>query len=90
MFGTARLQFDLGEKLAIPAAAVMRTGERVYAFRDGGEGRLEPVEIKLGARADGWFEVLAGLAVGDKVVTSANFLVDSESQLHAALAGVAH
>ena len=88
MFGTARLQFAIGEKLAIPVAAVMRTGERVYAFHDAGDGKLEPVEIKLGARADGWFEVLNGLAAGDKVVTSANFLVDSESQLKAALAGM--
>ena len=88
MFGTARLQFDLGEKLAIPVAAVMRTGERVYAFRDGGEGKLEPVEIKVGTRSGDWFELMAGLADGDKVVTSANFLVDSESQLKAALAGM--
>ena len=88
MFGTARLQFDLGEKLAIPVAAVMRTGERVYAFRDGGEGKLEPVEIKVGTRSGDWFELVAGLADGDKVVTSANFLVDSESQLKAALAGM--
>jgi len=88
MFATARLKFDLGEQLAIPAAAVMRTGERVYAFRDAGGDKLEPVEIKLGARAEGWFVVLAGLAAGDKVVTSANFLVDSESQLRAALDGM--
>ena len=88
MFATARLQFDLGEKLAIPAAAVMRTGERVYAFRDAGDGKLEPVELKLGVRADDWFEVLNGLANGDQVVTSANFLVDSESQLKAALVGM--
>ena len=88
MFGTARLQFDLGEKLAIPVAAVLRTGERVYAFRDIGGDQLEPVEIKLGARAGDWFEVRSGLAAGDKVVTSANFLVDSESQLQAALAGI--
>ena len=90
MFATARLKFDLGEKLAIPIAAVMRTGEHVYAFRDAGDGKLEPVEIQLGARADGWFEVLNGLAAGDQVVTSANFLVDSESQLQAALAGMRH
>ena len=88
MFGTARLQFDLGEKLAIPVAAVMRTGEHAYAFRDGGEGKLEPVEIKVGNRSGNWFELLAGLKDGDQVVTSANFLVDSESQLKAALAGM--
>ena len=90
MFATARLQVDLGEQLAIPVAAVLRTGERVYAFREAGAGQLDPVEIKIGARADGWFELLAGLAAGDRVVTSANFLVDSESQLKAALTGLRH
>ncbi len=85
MFAVARLAFDLGEKLAIPEAAVMRTGVRSYAFRDAGEGRLEPTEIKLGARTDGWFELLDGLKEGDKVVTSANFLVDSESSMKAAI-----
>jgi len=88
MWATARLKINLGERLAIPAAAIMRTGERVYTFRDAGDGKLEPVELKLGARAGEWFEVLDGLAAGDKVVTSANFLVDSESQLKAALAGM--
>ena len=90
MWATARLKINLGERLAIPAAAVMRTGEHVYAFRDAGDGKLVPVEIKLGWRAGDWFEVLTGLAAGDKVVTSANFLVDSESQLKAALAGMNH
>jgi len=88
MWATARLKINLGERLAIPDVAVMRTGERVYTFRDAGKGKLEPVELKLGARTGEWFEVLAGLAAGDKVVTSANFLVDSESQLKAALAGM--
>jgi len=88
MWATARLKVDLGERLAIPAAAVIRTGERVYAFKDAGDGKLTPIEIKLGARAGDWFEVLDGLKAGDQVVTSANFLVDSESQLKAALAGM--
>ena len=85
MFAVARLAFDLGEKLAVPESAVMRTGVRSYAFRDAGEGRLEPTEIKLGARTEGWFELIDGLKEGDKVVTSANFLVDSESSMKAAL-----
>lgn len=88
MWATARLKVDLGERLAIPAAAVMRTGERTYTFKDAGDGKLTPVELKLGARAGEWFELRDGLAAGDKVVTSANFLVDSESQLKAALAGM--
>jgi Cu(I)/Ag(I) efflux system membrane fusion protein len=67
----------------------MRTGEHTYAFKDGGDGRLIPVEIKIGTRGDGFFELIAGLAEGDEVVTSANFLVDSESSLKAALQAMA-
>jgi multidrug efflux pump subunit AcrA (membrane-fusion protein) len=85
MFATARLEFPLGEVLAIPEAAVMRTGERTYAFRDAGDGKLVPTEIIVGARSDGYFELVSGLNEGDKVVTSANFLVDSESSMKAAL-----
>jgi RND family efflux transporter MFP subunit len=85
MYANARLFFRLGEKLAVPGAAVMRTGERNYAFRDDGAGKLTPVEIKIGARSDGFYEVVSGLEEGDRVVTSANFLVDSESSMKAAL-----
>jgi Cu(I)/Ag(I) efflux system membrane fusion protein len=88
MWATARLARDLGERLAIPAAAVMRAGERAYAFKAGKADHLLPVEIKLGARSGDWFELVEGLSEGDRVVTSANFLVDSESQLKAALAGM--
>jgi multidrug efflux pump subunit AcrA (membrane-fusion protein) len=62
---------------------------RVYrrlVFLDRGEGRYEPREVKLGARVGKGFEVLSGLAEGDRVVVSANFLLDSESSLRAALA----
>jgi membrane fusion protein, copper/silver efflux system len=89
MYGVARLAYDLGEKVAVPETAVMQTGERVYAFRDTGDGRLVPTEIKIGARSDGWLEVLAGLKAGDRVVTSANFLVDSESSMKAAIEAAA-
>jgi len=86
MYGTARLADELGERLAVPELAVMRTGERVYAFKEGTDNHLVPVLITTGARSDGWIEVVTGLQAGDRVVTSANFLVDSESQLKAALA----
>ncbi len=89
MYANARLAYPLGDVLAIPEAAVMRTGERTYAFKDGGDGKLIPVEIKVGPRSDGWFQLREGLAEGDKVVTSANFLVDSESSLKAALNAMA-
>jgi RND family efflux transporter MFP subunit len=85
MYANARLSYAVGEALAIPEAAVMRTGEHTYAFKDGGEGRLVPVEIVIGPRGGGYFQLLSGLDEGDNVVTSANFLVDSESSLKAAL-----
>jgi Cu(I)/Ag(I) efflux system membrane fusion protein len=88
MYGTARLSDELGERLAIPDTAVMRTGERTYAFKAGDDSRLTPVHITIGARSDGWVEVIDGLSEGDRVVTSANFLVDSESSMKAALAGM--
>ena len=50
-----------------------------------GEGRFEPREVKLGRRGDGYTEIKEGLSVGDEVVTSANFLIDAESNLKAAL-----
>jgi len=88
MYANARLAQPLGEVLAIPETAVMRTGDRTYAFQDGGDGKLIPVIIQIGARSGGYFELVAGLQAGDRVVTSANFLVDSESSLKAALAGM--
>ncbi len=87
MYAEARVLFPAGERVAIPAAAVMQTGSRNYAFRDDGEGRLSPVEISIGLKDDGYYEVLAGLAAGDRVVTSANFLLDSESSIRAANEG---
>jgi len=56
---------------------------------DGGDGRLIPVEISVGGRGGGYYQLIAGLCEGDQVVTSANFLVDSESSLKAALQAMA-
>ena len=85
MYGDARLFYEHGEKLAIPGSAVMFSGKGTYAFRDGGDGRLIPVAIKIGARSDDWYELLDGLQEGDRIVVSANFLVDSESSMKAAI-----
>ena len=85
MFADVLLRRDLGTQLFVPESAVLRVGERRIAFLDRGEGRLEPHEIALGDRVEGGFVVLSGLADGDRVVTSANFLIDSESSLKAAL-----
>jgi Cu(I)/Ag(I) efflux system membrane fusion protein len=88
MYADARLKIDLGKILTIPESAVIRSGERDYAFALGTEGQLQPLEVKIGARGDGFYELISGLYEGDKVVTSANFLIDSESSLKAALEAV--
>ena len=75
--------------LAIPESAVLDSGSRQAVQVDKGEGRFEPREVKLGHRGEGFVEVREGLAEDDPVVTSANFLIDAESNLKAALKGFA-
>lgn len=77
--------FNLGEKIVVPENAVLRSGENNYAFIAEDEYSLKPVKIELGLRNEEFYEVLSGLKEGDKVVTSANFLIDSESSLKYAL-----
>lgn len=84
MFVNAFIHADLGRKLALPETAVFDTGERRVVFVDLGEGRIEPREVKTGREAEGYVEVLAGVQDGESVVTSANFLIDSESRLKGA------
>jgi membrane fusion protein, copper/silver efflux system len=88
MYADARVKIDLGEKLALPGSAVMRSGERDYVFVVGKDEQLQPVEVKIGLRSGDYFEMITGLYEGDRVVTSANFLIDSESSLKAALQAV--
>jgi Cu(I)/Ag(I) efflux system membrane fusion protein len=71
--------------LAVPDSAVLDTGTRQTVLVDRGEGRFEPRQVKLGARADGYVAVSEGLREGEKIVTGANFLIDAESNLRAAL-----
>lgn len=73
--------------LAVPESAVMDTGSRQAVFVDKGQGRLEPRDVTLGQRGDGYVEIRDGVAEGEPVVVSANFLVDAESNLKAALKG---
>ncbi len=75
-----------GDVTAVPADAVLPTGERHIVFVVSGEGTFEPRAVRLGREADGYYEVVEGLQPGDEVVTSANFLIDSESRFRAALA----
>jgi membrane fusion protein, copper/silver efflux system len=89
MFVNVDMKIPLGRRLAIPATGVFHTGTRDIAFVDHGQGYLEPREVTLGPRAGDDFVVLSGLSQGDRVVNSANFLVDSESQLQSALGAFA-
>jgi len=73
--------------LTIPDSAVMDAGRRQAVFVDKGDGRFEPREVKLGQRGDGYVEVRQGVSEGEPVVVSANFLIDAESNLKAALKG---
>jgi len=85
MYADVSISVDLGEQLLIEDTAVLDAGDRQIVFVDLGEGRLEPRDVTLGSRAGGRIVVLEGLDEGQRVVTSGNFLIDSESRLKAAL-----
>ena len=85
MYVNVDINVPLGKQLVIPASAVLQSGSRAIAFIDHGDGNLEPREIQTGPQIDDSVIVLKGLQPGDHVVSSANFLVDSEAQLQAAL-----
>lgn len=88
MFATVELQSELKrEAVLVPRAAVLSTGRRDIAFVSRGEGRFEPREVRLGAETgEGQIEILEGLMPGEMVVTSGQFLLDSESRIREALA----
>jgi membrane fusion protein, copper/silver efflux system len=74
--------------IAVPDSAVIDTGTRQVVIFDRGEGRFEPREVKIGLRGEGFTEVRDGVAEGDRIVVAANFLIDAESNLKAALRGL--
>ncbi len=81
MFTTVEIKINIGNKLAIPEDAVIDTGTRQIVYVDKGEGYFEPREVMLGMRAEGLREVTMGLKAGEKVASSATFLIDSEAKL---------
>jgi RND family efflux transporter MFP subunit len=85
MFVNVSLKVPMGSQLVIPASGVLQSGAREIAFVERSDGYIEPREVQLGSRAGDDFIVLKGLKAGERIVTSANFLIDSESQLQAAL-----
>lgn len=84
MYADVLLRVDAGERLQVPASAVIYTGPRRLVFVDLGDGRLEPREVTLGLQTDQAYEVLDGLSEGERVVTAGNFLIAAESRIRSA------
>lgn len=89
MYANAEIEIDAGRKLAVPDEAVLDSGLRKVVFLDKGNGRFEPAEVKIGNKFDGYYEVLAGLSPGERILSSASFLLDSESRLKEAMGAMA-
>ncbi len=90
MFADVHLKIDYGDQLVIPESAILDSGERLIVFIAHDGGYFEPREIKAGSRVGESVIVLAGLRAGEIIVTSGNFLIDSESRLTSGMAGMKH
>ncbi len=86
MYAEVLIEAEMGEGLTVPDSAVIETGTRSIVFVDQGGGLFEPREVEVGVRLPDRYQILKGLEEGEKVLTSGNFFVDSESKLKAALA----
>jgi len=84
MYANSEIEINLGPTLTVPESAVLQSGLRQLVFVEQGQGVFAPREVKLGVKADSRFAVLDGLTAGERVVTSGNFLLDSESKLQSA------
>lgn len=85
MYVDVELKLDMGEGLAVPVPAVLPTGKHNIVFVDKGGGKLEPRFVELGRKYGDFYEVKSGLRDGERVVTSANFLIDAEAKVQGAL-----
>ncbi len=92
MFASVQLAANQGKPsvLTVPDSAIIDSGTRQIVLVQRAEGLFEPREVKLGQRGDGYVEVMKGIKEGEAVVVSANFLIDAESNLKAAIAGFGH
>jgi len=86
MFADVYLEGASTSALTVPQSAVVQTGERTLVFVDKGQGHYEPREVSIGERVPGGYRVRGGLVAGERVVVSANFLLDSESSIRSAIA----
>jgi len=85
MYVNAELAMDMGEALTVPVSAIMPTGDRNIVFVDKGEGKLEPRIVRLGSKYGDIYEMQSGLQESERVIASANFLIDAESKVQGAL-----
>jgi Cu(I)/Ag(I) efflux system membrane fusion protein len=85
MYVDLLLEMDMGRSLVVPVSAIMPTGERNIAFVDKGNGKLEPRFLELAGKYGDVYAVKTGLSEGERVVASANFLIDAESKIQGAL-----
>jgi membrane fusion protein, copper/silver efflux system len=88
MYATARLTPASTRRLAVPLTAVLPTGTRQLVFVNRGDGQFVPRDVRTGARSDSLIEIVEGLKSGDEIVASATYLLDSESNLAAAMQGL--
>ena len=88
MFLNVKLRISLGDQLVVPEDAVLDTGTQQYVFVDRGQGYFEPRAVKVETEAGGYYAIRSGLKVGERVVTAANFILDSESRLKGAFANM--
>jgi len=89
MYANVELGMKMGEGLTVPVGAIMPTGDRQIAFVDKGGGKIEPRLVQLGEKIGERYEVKNGLSEGERVIASANFLIDAESQVQGALKALA-
>ncbi len=87
MYANVSLDLEAGEGVVIPDDAVMSTGQRQLVYVERSPGLFDPRVVRTGLRSDGRVQILSGVAAGERVVTRANFLLDSESRLRAAISG---
>jgi membrane fusion protein, copper/silver efflux system len=85
MYVDVLLEMNMGKSLVVPVSAIMPTGKHNIAFVDKGEGKLEPRFLELGGKYGNVYAVKSGLKEGERVVASANFLIDAESKIQGAL-----
>jgi len=85
LFAEVSGELPAGNSLTVSTGAVVPTGSKYIVFVDHGDGRIEPREVEVGAHFGDYYEVTSGLNEGDRVVSSANFLIDSESRIQGVL-----